>query len=61
LGTSAEVIIASGNVPEQSNRAVEQSKADVLIIGHFPSGGHLGENGDGYRIIRESHIPVLSI
>jgi hypothetical protein len=25
------------------------------------SGGHLGANGIGYAIIRESHIPVLSV
>ena len=28
---------------------------------HMPSGGHLGENGSGYAIIRESHIPGLSV
>jgi hypothetical protein len=27
----------------------------------MPSGGHLGANGGGYAIIRESHIPVLSV
>ena len=43
------------------NRAAEQAKADVLVIGHMPSGGHLGDNGNGYAIIRESHIPVLSV
>jgi hypothetical protein len=43
------------------NRAAEQAKGDVLVVGHLPSGGHLGENGSGYGIIRESHIPVLSV
>jgi len=61
LGTKAEVIIDSGNVCKLLNRAVDQAKGDVLVIGHMPSGGHLGENGSGYAIIRESHIPVLSV
>jgi len=43
------------------NRAAEEANADLLMIGHMPSGGHLGENGSGYVIIRESHIPVLSV
>jgi nucleotide-binding universal stress UspA family protein len=60
-GTHAEVIIDSGNIHGALNRATAQTKADVLIIGHLPSGGHLGENGSGYGIIRQSHIPVLSV
>jgi nucleotide-binding universal stress UspA family protein len=61
VGTKAEVIIDSGNVPEQLNRAAERTKADVLVVGHNPLRGHLGDNGNGYGIIRESHIPVLSV
>jgi nucleotide-binding universal stress UspA family protein len=61
VGTKAEVIIDSGNVPELLNRAAEQTKADVLVIGHSPGRSHLGDNGEGYGIIRESHIPVLSV
>ena len=60
-GTHAEVIIESGDVREALNRTAVQTKADVLVIGHLPSGGHLGENGSGYGIIRQSHIPVLSV
>ena len=60
-GTKAEVIVDSGNVHQALNKAAEQAKGDVLVIGHLPSGGHLGENGSGYAIIRESHIPVLSV
>ncbi len=48
-------------VPELLNRTAEKTAADVLVIGHLPSGGHLGANGSGYAIIRESHIPVLSV
>ena len=61
VGTKAEVIIDSGNVPELLNRTAEKTAADVLVIGHLPSGGHLGANGSGYALIRESHIPVLSV
>ena len=61
LGTKAEVIIDSGNVPELLNRAAEQTKADLLVLGHSPGRSHLGDNGEGYGIIRESHIPVLSV
>jgi nucleotide-binding universal stress UspA family protein len=66
VGTKAEVIIDSGDVHHLLNRAAEQSKCDLLVIGHFvighfPSGGHLGTTHCGYGIIRESHIPVLSV
>jgi nucleotide-binding universal stress UspA family protein len=61
VGTKAEVIIDSGDVHKLLNRAAEQTKGDLLVIGHMPSGGHLGANGSGYAIIRESHIPVLSV
>ena len=46
VGTKAEVIIDSGNVPELLNRAAEQTKADVLVIGHIPGRSHLGDNGE---------------
>ena len=61
VGTNAEVIIDSGNVPQLLNRAAGQTKADVLIIGHIPGRSHLGDNGEGYGIIRVSRIPVLSV
>ena len=61
LGTNARVIIDSGNVPELLNRAAKETKADVLIIGHIPGRSHLGDNGNGYGIIRQSVIPVLSV
>ena len=61
VGTNAEVIIDSGNVPQLLNRAAEQTKADILVIGHIPGRSHLGDNGEGYGIIRESRIPVLSV
>jgi nucleotide-binding universal stress UspA family protein len=60
-GTSAEVIIDSGEVPQLLNQAMERTNADVLIIGHMPGRSHLGDNGAGYGIIRQSRIPVLSV
>jgi nucleotide-binding universal stress UspA family protein len=61
LGTSAEVVIDSGNVPELLNRAAESTRADILVVGRIPGRSHIGDNGDGYGIIRESRIPVLSV
>lgn len=61
VGIHAEVIIESGDVRPALNRAAEHAKSDLLIIGHLPSGGHLGANGAGYAVIRDSHIPVLSL
>jgi len=61
IGTNAEVIIESGHVPELLNRAAEHTKADLLVIGNKPMRGHLGDNGNGYGIIVNSHIPVLSV
>ena len=61
VGTNAEVIIDSGDVHNLLNRAAERTNSNLLVIGHIPPGGHLGANGSGYAIIRESHIPVLSV
>ena len=61
LRINAEVVIESGNVPQLLNRVAEQTKADVLVVGHIPGRSHLGDNGEGYGIIRESRIPVLSV
>jgi nucleotide-binding universal stress UspA family protein len=60
-GMKADVIIECGNVAEQLNLAAERTRADVLVIGHTPRRGHLGDNGNGYGLIRASHIPVLSV
>jgi nucleotide-binding universal stress UspA family protein len=61
VGTAADVVIDSGNVPELLNRAAERTRADLLVIGHIPGRSHWGNNGNGYGIIRESKIPVLSV
>jgi nucleotide-binding universal stress UspA family protein len=61
VGTKAGVIIDSGNVLQLTGEAAARTKADLLVIGHSPVRGHLGDNGNGYAIIRESRIPVLSV
>jgi nucleotide-binding universal stress UspA family protein len=60
-GTNAEVIIESGSTSPALTRAAEQVQADVLVVGHIPGHSHLGDNGEGYAVIRESRIPVLSV
>ncbi len=61
LHMTADVIIDSGNVRERLNHAAEQSNSDLLVLGRKPPGGHLGDNGSGYAIIRDAQIPVLSL
>jgi nucleotide-binding universal stress UspA family protein len=61
VGTKAEVIIDSGNVSQLMGEAAARTNADLLVIGHSPVHGHLGNNGNGYGVIRESRIPVLSV
>lgn len=61
LHIDADVIIESGNVRERLNHVAEHSKGDVLVLGRKPPGGHLGDNGAGYAIIRDAKIPVLSL
>ena len=61
VGIKAEVIIESGNVLKLLNQIAERTKADLLVIGHSPVHGHLGDNGNGYAIIRQSRVPVLSV
>lgn len=61
MGTHFDVIIDSGNVPEALTRAAEQTNADVMVLGHIPGRSHLGDNGNGYGLIRQSGVPVLSV
>ncbi len=60
-GTKGNVLIESGNVPEKLNRVAKDVKADLLVLGHIPGRSHLGDNGEGYGIIRASQVPVLSV
>jgi nucleotide-binding universal stress UspA family protein len=61
VGTKADVIIENGHLHTSLNLAAEHSKADILVIGRLGAGGHLGQSGSGYAVIRDSTIPVLSL
>jgi nucleotide-binding universal stress UspA family protein len=61
VGTNAEVIIDSGEVADLLSLAAIRTRADLLIIGHLHGRSHLGNNDNGYRVMRESSIPVLSV
>jgi nucleotide-binding universal stress UspA family protein len=59
MGIKAEVFIGSGDVPKVLSQAAKQTKADLLVIGCRPYGGHLRTHG--YAIICAVPIPVLSV
>jgi nucleotide-binding universal stress UspA family protein len=59
MGIKADVIIGSGDVPKVLSQAAKQTKADLLVNGCYPYGGHLGTHG--YGIICAVAIPVLSV
>ena len=59
MGTSAEVFIGSGDVPKVLAQAATQTRADLLILGSRPYGGHLRTHG--YGVICAVPIPVLSV
>jgi len=61
LQIEADVIIENGNVRARLKHVAEASKSDLLVLGRKPPGGHLGDNGGGYAIIRDARIPVLSL
>jgi nucleotide-binding universal stress UspA family protein len=58
-GIKAEVFIGSGDVPKVLSEAAKQTKADLLVTGCYPYGGHLRTHG--YGIICAVPIPVLSV
>jgi nucleotide-binding universal stress UspA family protein len=60
-GTAAEVIIHSGDILRAINQTANQSKSDLMVLGHLPPLGHLDAVRAGYGIITGSHIPVLSV
>jgi len=59
MGTKADVLIGSGDVPKVLSQAVTQTKADLLVSGSLPYGGQLRTHG--YAIICAVPIPVLSV
>jgi nucleotide-binding universal stress UspA family protein len=58
-GVKADVFIGSGDVPKVLSQAAEQTKADLLVNGCYPYGGHLRTHGFG--IICAVPIPVLNV
>ena len=59
MGIKADVFIGSGDVPKVLSQAAKQTKADFLVTGCYPYGGHLRTHG--YGIICGVQIPVLSV
>jgi nucleotide-binding universal stress UspA family protein len=58
-GVTADVFIGSGDVPTVLSQVAKQTKADLLVNGCYPYGGHLRTHG--YGIICAVPIPVLSV
>jgi nucleotide-binding universal stress UspA family protein len=58
-GTKAEVFIGSGDVPKMLSEGIKKTDADLLVMRCRSRGARLGTHG--YGIIRESHIPVVSV
>jgi len=59
MGTTAEVFIGSGDVPKVLAEAAKHAKAEVLVTGCQPYGGHLRTHG--FTIISAMPIPVLNV
>ncbi len=59
MGIAADVFIGSGDVPKVLSQAAKQTKADLLVTGCRPYGGHLRTHG--YAIICAAPIPILSV
>jgi len=59
IGIKADVFIGSGDVATVLSQAAKQTKADLLVTGSYPYGGHLRTHG--YGIICAVPIPVLSV
>jgi hypothetical protein len=57
MGVQANVFIGSGDVPKALSQAATETKADLLIHGAVPYGGHLRTHG--YSIICAVPIPVV--
>jgi nucleotide-binding universal stress UspA family protein len=58
-GVKADVFIGNGDVASVLSLAVKQTKADLLVTGCYPYGGHLRTHG--YGIICAVPVPVLSV
>jgi nucleotide-binding universal stress UspA family protein len=58
-GIQADVIIRSGDAPTVLSQVVKQTRADLLVTGCYPYGGHLRTHGFG--IICAVQIPVINV
>jgi nucleotide-binding universal stress UspA family protein len=58
-GVQADVFIGSGEMPKVLSQAAKQTKADLLVTGCYPYGGHLRTHGFG--VICAVSIPVLNV
>ncbi len=56
MGTKADVLIGSGDVPKVLSQAAQQTDADLLVTECYPYGGNLRIHG--YAIICAVPIPV---
>ena len=59
MDVKADVFIGSGDEPKVLSQAAKQTRADLLVTGCYPYGGHLRTHG--YGIICAVPIPVLSV
>jgi nucleotide-binding universal stress UspA family protein len=59
LGTIAGVYVQSGDVPKVLSRAVQETKADLLVVGSHSRSSGLGNVG--YGIMSLASIPVLAV
>jgi nucleotide-binding universal stress UspA family protein len=60
VGCKAETRVESALVTQAARAIVEQTKADLLVIGRAAKGlGRL--RGNAYALIRESPCPVISV
>jgi nucleotide-binding universal stress UspA family protein len=62
LNSQAEVLVEGGDPPKVVCRAVEQFRADLLVIGRGSAAGIFGRlRTNAYAIIRQSPCPVVSV
>jgi len=62
LNSQAEVFVEGGDPPKVVCRAVEQFRADLLVIGRGSAAGIFGRlRTNAYAIIRQSPCPVVSV
>ena len=62
LNVEGELIIRTGEIPEEVRIAAEKFEANVVVVGHGCSSGILGRlRANTYGIIRESGSPVVVV